>query len=234
MCYAPENTLAAFEIAIAQETYRTEFDVRRCRTGELVVIHDATVDRTTNGTGRVADFSLAELKALRTFGKDGVETKETIPTFDETLTCLRGRVKLLVEIKEVGLADAVVEQIAAHGMESDCTVSSFQENELLRIKTIAPQIATAYFFTKPQPLDPQEIIARLGVGLLVAWPAAATPETLADAKACGLQIRCGFRDDLTYDEIHALFQRMVEMGADEIACGRPDWIGHMASELAND
>ena len=64
MAYAPENTLAAFEAAIAQGAYRIEFDIRRTRDGELVVIHDATVDRTTDGSGAVADMTLAEAQPV--------------------------------------------------------------------------------------------------------------------------------------------------------------------------
>ena len=68
MVYAPENTLAAFERAIEQGTYRVEFDLRRTRDGHLVVIHDATVERTTNGSGLVAEMDLAELQKLSSCG----------------------------------------------------------------------------------------------------------------------------------------------------------------------
>ena len=59
MCHAPENSLAAVETAIAMGAYRVEFDVRRSRDGEIVVMHDETVDRTTDGTGRVGDLYVA-------------------------------------------------------------------------------------------------------------------------------------------------------------------------------
>ena len=226
MCHAPENTLAAFEKAIEFGTYRTELDVRRCRDGHVVVMHDATVDRTTDGAGRVADLTLGELRRLKVGGT------ETIPTLQETLLRVKGRCKLLVEIKDPGMADDVVALIAGAGMGEDCTISSFDEDTLRQVKRCDPRIATAYFLTEPRPFDPQEVIRRLGVGLLVVWPRAATPGDIGAAKRAGLHVRCGFADNLTYDETYALFRRMADMGADEIACGRPDWIGRMAEEYA--
>lgn len=226
MCHAPENTLTAFEKAIDMGTYRVELDVRRCRDGHIVVMHDAAVDRTTDGTGPVAGMTLEDLKRLRVGGT------ETVPTLDETLLCAKGRCKLLVEIKEPGLADDVARQIAEMGMADDCTISSFHESELLRVREIGePRIDTAYFLTEPtDTFDPAGIVERLGVSLLVVWPRAATPEHIAAAKGCGLHVRCGFRDDLTYEETYALLRRMAQMGVDEMACGRPDWIRQMADE----
>lgn len=226
MCHAPENTLAAFEKAIEMGTYRVELDVRRCGDGTLIVLHDATLDRTTNGTGPAAIRNLEEIRTLRAGGT------EPVPTLAEALRCARGRCQLLVEIKEAGLADDICREIAVAGMTDTCTISSFLEDELLRVRECDPHLATAYFLTTPRPFEPQEVVDRLGVQLLVVWPAAATAEIIAAAHQCGLQVRCGFRDDLTYADTFALFRRMADMGVDEIACGRPDWIRQMAEEYA--
>src|SRR5205085_2136252 len=163
MCYAPENTLAAFEKAIELGTYRIELDVRRSRDGQIVLMHDATVDRTTNGSGRVADLTLDELKRLKVGGT------EAIPTLAETLRCAQGRCKLLVEIKDEGITDQVVALIEAAGMVEDCTISSFNEETLRRVKELNPQLATAYFLIEPKPFNADEVVARLGVSLLIVW-----------------------------------------------------------------
>jgi glycerophosphoryl diester phosphodiesterase/SAM-dependent methyltransferase len=226
MCYAPENTLAAFEIAIRQGTYRIELDVRSSRDGCLVLMHDATVDRMTDGHGRLADLTLDELKRLTVGGS------ERIPTFEETLAAMKGRCKLLVEIKDHGIADEVVRLIRQAGMTADCTISSFDEGELVRVKQLDPSIATAYFLTEPKPFDPQDVIGRLGASLLVVWPRAAVPEQIAAAKAAGMQVRCGFGDTMGYEQTAEQFRRMADMGVDEMACGRPDWIARMAAEYA--
>lgn len=64
--------------------------------------------------------------------------------------------------------------------------------------------------------------------MLIIWPRAAVPEQIADAKRHGLHVRCGLSDDLGYEETHAVFRQMAEMGVDEIASGRPDWLVRMA------
>jgi glycerophosphoryl diester phosphodiesterase len=225
MCYEPENTLAAFETAIRQGTYRIELDVRLSRDGHVVLMHDATVDRTTDGTGAVADFTLEELRRLKVGGK------EPIPTLQETLRLVRGRCKLLVEIKPPGIADAVVQVIREEGMVPDCTISTFDEPTLLRVKELEPALQTAYFQIHPQPFDASEVVHRLGVSMLIGWRRAISKEILEDAHRAGLHVRCGFGDSMTYEESYALFRELVEMGADEISCGRPDWIVRMIAQL---
>lgn len=226
MCYEPENTLAAFDLAVEQGTYRIEMDVRRSLDGHLVMMHDATVDRTTNGTGAVAEMTLAELKSLRAGGR------VPVPTLEETLCSLRGRCRLLVEIKPPGIADDVVALIQREGMVADCTISSFDEPSLLRVKELDPALATAYFLTEPKPFDPRQVIGTLGTTMLIGWRRAISAEILADAHAAGMHVRCGFGDQMTYDETYALFRELVDMGADEISCGRPDWIARMIREYA--
>src|SRR5512137_114803 len=94
--YAPENTLAAFRHAITLGVDWLELDVHLSRDGEVVVIHDETVNRTTNGVGRVADLSLAELRALDAGAGGG----ERVPAFTEVLTLAKeAGVGLLVELK---------------------------------------------------------------------------------------------------------------------------------------
>ena len=226
MCHAPENTLAAFEKAIEFGTYRIECDVRRTRDGHLVLLHDATLERTTNGVGRVGDHTLDELRTLRAGGT------EPIPTLAEALACARGRTKLLIELKEgdEDVAPNATRLIADAGMTSDCTVSSFDENNLRRVRQHDPDLATAYFFTEPRPdFAPQAVVDRLGVSLLVVWPRAASPKVIAQAKRAGLHVRCGLRDDLSFEQTRDLFHHLAALGVDEIACGRPDWLQQIIS-----
>jgi|LSQX01.2.fsa_nt_gb glycerophosphoryl diester phosphodiesterase len=86
---APENTLPAFELAIQRGAHQIEFDLRTTRDGHIVVLHDPTVDRTTDGTGAIADLSLAEVKALDAGGWKARRWAGTrVPTFDEVLAVL--------------------------------------------------------------------------------------------------------------------------------------------------
>ena len=224
MAYQPENTLAAFETAISQGAYRIEFDIRRTRDGHLVVIHDETVDRTTDGEGRVADLTLTELKKLRS-------GNEEIPTLDEAISCMRNRARLLVEFKEEDIAEQAVRQVEAAGVADQCTLSSFHEETLLESRTLNRELDIAYFLVEPKPFDAAEVVERFGAGLLIIWPAAASSQCLADARAHGLDVRCGFRDSLTYEETREYLKALYPLGVSEFSCGRPDWIGQIIAEL---
>lgn len=134
----PENTLVAIERAIA-DADMIELDVRRCDSGELVVIHDEHVDRVSDGTGRVADLSAAELGAL-----DVLETGTGVPTLSEAAAAIPGDTGINVELKERGLAgDAVA---AASTVENEVIVSSFDARALDELETDDPTVELGYLF----------------------------------------------------------------------------------------
>lgn len=112
----PENTLAAFREAIRLGAHMIEFDVALTKDGQLALVHDATVDRTTNGSGRVSDLTLSELKTLDAGSWKGQEFKdERIPTLDETLAMMPDNIWLNVHLKgSVELAEEVTRRIVAH------------------------------------------------------------------------------------------------------------------------
>lgn len=228
MCHAPENSLAAFDKAIEFGTYRIECDIRRSTDGHLIMMHDATVDRTTNGTGAVADMSLEQLKQLKLGQELGVES---IPTLIESLACVKGRSRMLLELKDEGIAADVVRAVEGADMLDACTLISFSEDNLRAARRANPETLIGFFHLEPKPIDPARVVDEFGASLLVVWPAAAQPDIIAAAKAAGLHVRCGFRDNLTYDESAEIFARMVDMGVDEISCGRPDWIRQMIHQM---
>jgi len=103
--YEPENTLRGFERAVQLSADMVELDVHLCASGELVVIHDDTVDRTTDGSGRVGGMTLGELRALDAGGG------ERVPALDEVFAALHGRVAVDVELKGLGTAEPVYELV---------------------------------------------------------------------------------------------------------------------------
>lgn len=111
----PENTLAAFREAIRLGAHMIEFDVAMTKDGKLVLMHDATVDRTTNGKGAVSDLTLAELKGLDAGSwKDSKFANERIPTLDEALALMPENVWLNVHLKGgAEMAEKVTERIVA-------------------------------------------------------------------------------------------------------------------------
>ena len=127
--YAPENTLAAFRNAIDIGVDRLEMDVQMTQDGELVVIHDETVDRTTNGTGLVADLTLTEIRAL------DAGNGEKIPTFAEVIALAKENgIALLPEIKSPhlypGIEEKVLQAIAAADYGEYTIIQSFDPNSV--------------------------------------------------------------------------------------------------------
>lgn len=109
---APENSLGALELGMALGADALELDVRRARDGSLLVIHDATLGRTTDAWGRLADLNLAEARAARQ--ADGTP----VPDLDEVFAAHPG-VEITVDVKDPGAAAAVVESIRAHDRVAD-------------------------------------------------------------------------------------------------------------------
>jgi glycerophosphoryl diester phosphodiesterase len=124
--YAPENTLRSFGKAVELGCDMTELDVHLCGSGELVVIHDESVDRTTDGSGEVANLTLSELKQLNA-GKG-----ERIPTLEEVLKLLKGRIMLNIELKGLGTAEPVYNLIQSNGWRRDNLLITSFNWEMLR------------------------------------------------------------------------------------------------------
>ncbi|MCK5558529.1 MAG: glycerophosphodiester phosphodiesterase [Candidatus Hydrogenedentes bacterium] len=149
----PENTLPAFQLAMELGADEVELDVVRCATGEAVVIHNETVDKTTEGTGAVADKSLAELKELDAGSWfDQRFRGTTIPTLDEVFESLGATLAVNIELKGEslspdGLELAVIESVRRHGMTDRVIISSFNPCRLWRARSQAPELKTALIFS---------------------------------------------------------------------------------------
>ncbi|MDN2649482.1 glycerophosphodiester phosphodiesterase family protein [Leuconostoc lactis] len=144
---APENTLPAFEAALAYDIDMLEMDLHRTKDGHLVVIHDETVDRTTNGTGLVKDLTLAEIKALDAGQyKDPKMSGVTVPTFAEFLTFLQAQhfaKTLLIEIKTdhqdyPGIEADILALVAEFKPSYPIIYQSFNLETLKTIRRLAP------------------------------------------------------------------------------------------------
>lgn len=149
---APENTMEAFRAAVAAGTDAIELDVHLTADGELAVIHDPTLDRTTDRTTAVATASLADLKAADAGWAFLGETSDypyrgqglTIPTLPEVLAWLPAGIGLAVEIKAAAAADGVVHALNGSAVREagQVTVMSFQENVIDRVRELAPDVPT--------------------------------------------------------------------------------------------
>ena len=135
--YTPENTLAAFQNAVAQGVDWLEFDVQMTQDGVLVIIHDETVDRTSNGTGAVRDLTFAQIRAL------DAGNGEKIPTFKEVVELAKANgVKILPETKSAHLYPGIEENILQVLDEADyldqTIIQSFEADSLDTLHRLNP------------------------------------------------------------------------------------------------
>jgi glycerophosphoryl diester phosphodiesterase len=141
---APENTMAAFELALEQGAHGFELDAKLSADGEVVVIHDPSVERTTNGQGRVSQLNLTDLRELDagSFFSDQFKG-EKIPTLAEVFETLGERAIINVELTNYktprdGLADKVCELVQRFGLQDSVLFSSFLPSNLKRTRSLLP------------------------------------------------------------------------------------------------
>lgn len=153
--YEPENTLNSFGRALDMGVDMIELDVHVCKTGQLVVIHDETVDRTTNGHGNVADTAFEELRKLL------IEKKQQIPTLQEVIELIDRKIPINIELKGKKTAQPVASLVKAYfekGWKADnFVISSFDYEQLLEFKKLCPHIKTGILFDPL--LMPENIIS---------------------------------------------------------------------------
>jgi glycerophosphoryl diester phosphodiesterase len=156
--HAPENTMRAFQLAMAQHADGIEIDVKRCASGEVVVMHDATVDRTTNATGDVSKLTLAELRAID--AGDG----ERVPTLDDVLALVASHPTFLINIEITnyttpgdGLGPAVAECVTRSGVAERVLFSSFNHLLMRDMSRRMPDVPRALLHHTAMPLPLREL-----------------------------------------------------------------------------
>jgi len=144
--YAPENTLAAFHLAVQQNADAIELDTKLSRDGHVVVIHDRTVDRTTSGTGQVNDMTLSELQELDAGSHFNATFKdEHIPTLDEVFSLLGEYILINIELTNYDsiyddLPYKVAQVVELHKFKHNLLFSSFNPIALRRIHRRLPEV----------------------------------------------------------------------------------------------
>ena len=215
--YAPENTAAAFDLAIEMRADMIETDIQVTRDGHLVLIHDDLVDRTTNGHGPVSDHTLGELRALDAgswFGGDAQPA--TVPTLEEFIETWLPRIPACLEIKDPLAVTPTIDLLRALGPRDDIHVTSFSWTALLHVR--AGLDVTTGFLCRTFNEDIIERCVARGI-VQICPPARQLDSSLVDhAHARGLTVRAwgvGSRDDV---------DRVFDTGADGATTNWPDWM----------
>jgi len=169
--YFPENTMAAFKGAIEMEADMLELDVLLSKDGKIMVIHDATLDRTTDGEGPVKEKTLKELKKLDAGNWFGSKFRgEPIPTLREALTLAQNKIHVNIEIKTEAVTDSIeggIEEIALNlveelGMKNQVIFSSFDYRAIKHLRALDKEIAVAILYNGSETENgmPSELVKK--------------------------------------------------------------------------
>lgn len=230
---APQNTLAAFRLANEYGADGYELDVHLTKDGVPVVIHDFTVDTTTDGTGPVAGFTLAELKRLDAGVKFSPRfAGERIPTLAEVFDILEPHSIVNVELKtrsigDNGLERATIQLIRERGLQERVILSSFNPFSLLRARRIAPELKIGLLYAPDLPLYLRKAWFRL-----VVKPQALHPHyRMVDARYMAWAKRKGYEVNVwTVDDPEDM-RRLAALGVNAIITNRPDVLKSVLASL---
>ncbi|MCA9800974.1 MAG: glycerophosphodiester phosphodiesterase [Cyanobacteria bacterium HKST-UBA02] len=148
--WAPENTLSAFKKSVDAGVDAIELDIHRCKSGELVVIHDETLDRTTDGKGLVKDRTYEELKSFSAGKWYASEfTGDRVPLLKDVLALVDGKCRIFIEVKNApveypGIEDDLIKMLADYKHEDKICVISFDHGFLKKFHEKAPQYSVAF------------------------------------------------------------------------------------------
>lgn len=207
--YEPENTLRSITAALDMGAAAVEVDVQLTKDGELAVIHDDTVDRTTNGKGAVRDFTLADLQKLDA-GKG-----EPIPSLAQVAAAVAGRAHLVVEVKHPEAAPAILKFFQTRNIFHQAHVISFWHPVLKALKEKEPRLQTGVLLVGC-PADPVGLARAAGAQALVLHYAYVTPDLVAAARTAGLQVFIWNIDDVE------TVKPYLAMNLNGIGSNRPD------------
>lgn len=140
----PENCLATFENTLRHTWSILEIDPHFTKDSAIVLMHDATLDRTTNGAGKVSDYTLAELKKLRLKDTEGNVTDYSIPTLDEALEWAKGKTILVLDMKDVPM-EARVKKIQEHEAQAHAIVMAYTLEDAKRCYAMDKNIMMEVF-----------------------------------------------------------------------------------------
>ena len=197
---APENTLAAFTQAIQAGANMVELDVRLTKDFFLVVLHDRDVHRTTNGSGKIWNLTLEELRRLDAGSWFGPEfAAERIPTLRQVMELLPPNVLLNMEVKtdgdprkRIALEEACILAVLEKKFEQRVLISSFDHKFLRRLHSLYPSIPTGalYFPVRDAAKKPSGISRRIGAGVFICSRTQMHQRFVDDARANKIMTAC--------------------------------------------
>jgi glycerophosphoryl diester phosphodiesterase len=220
-----ENCIPTFAHVLSKTWAILEFDVELTKDSVMVLMHDRTLNRTTNGSGAISDKNYAEMKALRLKDNDGKLTNDTIPTLDQTLQWLKGKTIATVDVKKNVPFEGVIDAIRRNGVASHCVVITYSIQDMLKVHQLAPEIMISATI---RSLDEFERVKATGVDLtrLIAFTGVseAPPALLTALHAAGIPNIIGTMgnlDNRAKARGDGLYQELFTRGFHVFATDRP-------------
>lgn len=205
---APENTLLSFQKAVDFGCQRAELDVRLTKDDIAVVIHDESIDRITNGHGKVHDFTKEEIQAF------DAGQGEKIPTLEEVLNAFEKHITFQIELKEAADPPIVHKILEKHNLLKDTIISSFEPEYLKAIKALEPTYRTLLLFSTYNELL-WDLCTELDVEYIGPKSTIATKELIDKAHKKGLKVYTYHTDD------KKLGMKLISWGVDAIGTNFP-------------
>ena len=210
--YEPENTLRSFKKAIELGVDQIELDLHFSRDGQLMVIHDDKLNRTTNGKGFIKDFTLDELKNLDA-GKG-----EKIPVLQEVIDLVKDTdIFLQIELKELNMGKPVLEVIQKNNFEEKVMIISFLHEELRSIKELNSKIKTG-ILTNQELIDPLKRLRKTKADAVSMRYTLVNKKLVENLHQNDIQLTVWVVNELRNVE------KMIELGVDIIGTDRPDLV----------
>lgn len=206
---APENSLEAFRLAAAMGADMVEMDVRAAADGRAVIMHDESVDRTTDGSGKVSGKGLEELRGLR------MANGEAVPTLAEALECLRGRCLVNLEMKDAASVGAACADVLHMRLAGSVLFSSFDGDTLALVREHIPDARTA-LLAKDRRSGYLDAARRVGAEAVCISARIASARAVEAAHGMGLAANIW-----TVNRPDGM-RRAIALGADGIITDRPD------------
>ena len=206
--YEPENTLRSFKKAVELGVDAVELDVRKTKDQEIVVIHDADIKRTTNGSGLVSDLTLQQIKTYST------EKNEKIPTLAEALDFIDKKARVFMELKETGFEEQVLSVVYGKELVKNVVIVSFLEDALRKVRELDPEIETGLIYAKHK--NPLKAALELKAQWLLAFYKFTHTANVQKAHESGLKVLVWTVN--TPEEV----AEMKKKGVDAVASDKPD------------
>ena len=219
---APENTLVAYRLAIASGAAMAECDVHLSRDRVPVLMHDDTLERTTNGKGLVSELTAAELQKLDAGSWKGPTFKsERVPTLEEALALVRGKIRLIIEIKASGMASDVIDALKKQKVRpSDVTIFSFDARAIWGIARVEPRLPTVLLW-RDVPADRPGRQDLLDIALTARAQGIGVSFRSIDVRFVRMAHARGLHVFVFTVNVEDDMRRLIQWGVDAVITARP-------------